>query len=715
MNESGAEVEIEDKNEGPIGGLSATDVLWMARTQWKVVAGTLVLVMSVAVIYCLVATRFYKATAVLQISTYTGQEVEVDGVMDYDRVVQSFTYAKTQLNLLKGRGIREEVVRRYAELGFTDMGSSEGERPEAADVLDRKLLVTQRKDTDLVDVTVMDTDPERAAKLANLVTEVYIQQNLDGRRDSAQAAKLWLQQQLADYKKRIEDESAALIDYQSHNDLADAEESLTRLSAAMDGLNTAYGEAITNRVLLETTLAGHERLLTAGAWEALAKDMNTPLIVSLTEEFSSAAAEKVKLQARYLERMPDLVYAQAKLEGVERELRKEVERSLVAERAQLALLRSKEASLSTALDQVKTQRLERQALKEEYERLKLQLDRSKKFYATLGQRDGEVDLASRTQLTNVRVVDEARANFKPQTPRIGRSMAFALFLGLALGFTLAFVIEIVDDTIRSPTDVSTYLRTTFLGIIQRIKEIPDDRHRALYTHDHPTSSAAEDIRAVRTLLELLPGSRSLRRILVTSADAAEGKTTAVVSLAVAYANTGRRVLIIDADMRRPRIHKIFDISKENGLSSVLNGGPLEGAIVPSMIPGIDVMPCGPRDDGPNELLSSAATERLLDSLDTYDMVLIDTPPSGALTDAIMLSTMVDGVILVVREATVSRWAIRHVIGRFEQVGAHLVGVIVNGVNISRGNSKYQYHYQYKYAYRYQAKEDEEAKKAVAET
>lgn len=688
----------------------------MVRTQWKVVVGSLALVLSAALVYCVVATRLYKSTAVLEISPYTGQELDVEGVMDYDRVVQTITYAKTQLNLLKSRGLREEVIRRYVALGFTDLGTLDGktgEGPDAADRLDRKLSVTQRKDTDLVDVSVTDTDPERAARLANLVTVVYKEQNLKGRKDSAGEAKLWLQQQLTEYKKRIEDESAALIAYQGTNDLADAEESITRLSAAMDGLNKAYGEVTTNRVLLETTLAGHERLKEAGAWEALAKDMNTPLMISLTQEYSAAATEYVRLQARYKERMPDLVYAQAKMEGIERELRKEVDRNLEAERAQLQMLRSKESNLSEAIDEVKAERLQRQALLEEYERLKLQLDRSKTFYATLSQRDGEVDLASRTQLTNVRVVDEARVNYKPETPKIGRSLAFAFFLGLAVGLGLAFLIEIVDDTIRSPADVSMYLRTAYLGVIQRIDGITDDKVRALYVHEHPQSSMAEAVRALRTLLELQPGGKSLRRILVTSADAAEGKTTVVVSLAVAYASLGRRVLIIDADMRRPRIHKVFDLPRDNGLSAVLRGGPMAGAILPTHIPGVDVMPCGPRTDRPNELLSSPTTEHVLEQFDAYDLVLLDTPPSGALADAIMLSTMVDGVILVVREAAVSRWAIRHVIVRLEHVNAHLIGVVVNAVNMARGATKYQYYYQYRYRY-YQAKEEDESKPEAPE-
>lgn len=695
---------VTPQEEGP-EPLRWFEIWKMVQMQRHVIAAFVGVIMVVALIGNLLAEKKYRANAVIQISSRAGQELRVDEVVDYDRLSQERTYIKTQIDLLRSRDVREEVIRRYEALGFTDLTVDDG----GADKLYQMLKVAARRDTELVDVSVTDSDSERAARLANLVTEVYRARNLDARRDSASEAKTWLQEQLIDYKQRIVDESEELIVYQASHDLADAEEDITRLSATMDALNTAYAAVNTERVLLETTVRGHEALFATKAYDALAKDMNTPLVIELTEEYSVAATENASIAARYLERMPERRYSEARLAGIELELRKEVARTLATEQAQLGILRDKERSLLAEIDSAKALLLARQGLHEEYERLKLKLERSKQFYATLSQRDGELDLASRTTLSNVRVIDEARPDPRVVSPTVARNMAIALMASLLLGIVIGFLIEYLDDTITSPFHVSTYLRVPFLGIVPRLMEAGDDRRRALYTHEHPNSPAAEAVRAIRTLLELSPAAKSLKRLMITSSNSGEGKTNTAVSLAVSFATLGRRVLVVDADIRRPRQHHIFDVPRETGLSTILKGGPITGAIVPTGIPRIDILPSGPRTEGTNELLASVAMSHLLDELDSrYDLILVDTPPAGILSDAAILSKLVDGVVFVVREKTVSRWHARDVVYRLQQVGAPLLGVVLNNFDMTSRNAKYKYYYDYRYQYREETKAGAEA-------
>lgn len=678
----------------------------MIQLQRYVVLGVTSAIFILALLHNSFAEKMYRANTVIQISSRAGQELRVDEVVDYDHLSQERTYSKTQLDLLRSRDVREEVIRRYEALGFTDLSLVGG----GAEALYRMLSVKARRETELVDVSITDSDPDRAARLANLVTEVYQERNLDARRDSAIEAKLWLQQQLIEYKQRIVEEGAALIEYQRSNDLADAEEEVTRLSATMGVLNRAYGEVNTERVLLETTWRSHARLRDQNAWEPLAKDMNTPLVVELTTEYATAVAQNASIAARYLERMPERAYSEAKLRGIEEEIRREVDRTLATEQVQLEILRAKETSLLTEIEEAKSQMLARQGVHGEYERLKLKLERSKDFYATLSQRDSELDLASRTHLSNVRVVDEARPDPRVVSPTTLRNLAFALFFGLVVATIIGFLIEFLDDTITSPFHVSTFLRVPFLGIIPRLTEAVDDRRRALYTQEHPTSPAAEAVRAIRTVLELSPSTKPLKRLMITSSNTGEGKTNTAVSLAVSFATLGRRVLIVDADMRRPRQHHIFEVPKEGGLSTVLRGGSLEGAIVSTGIPRTDILPSGPRTDGPNELLASVSMSELLDELDgRYDMILIDTPPAGILSDAAILSKLVDGVVFVVREKTVSRWHVRDVVHRLQHVGAPLLGVVLNNFDIASRNAKHKYYYDYRYQYQSEEVPGEAAK------
>jgi capsular exopolysaccharide synthesis family protein len=561
------------------------------------------------------------------------------------------------------------------------------------------LVISPRRESDLIDVKIVDTDAERAALLVNLVTEVYREQNLEARRDSAREAKVWLQEQLSEYTTRIQQLSSELIAYQVEHDLADAEEEVTRLSALTESLNVAHGSVSTERVLLQTTVNAHDRLLAQGAYSSLAKDISTELLMRLIEEHSMAVTENARMAARYGENMPERRYSDANLASIDAELRNAVETTVATERAQLDILRAKEASLKAEIDTAKDQLIGRQTLHEQYEVIKLQLDRSKEFYQTLSRRNDELDLAARTQLNNVRVVDAARPQYTPVSPNIPRNMMFAFLIGLIGGAAIGLLREYFDDTISSPFDVSTYLKVPFLGLVPRFTDLPDDRARALYTLQHPSSAAAEAVRAMRTILELSPNGKSLRRLLITSSVSSEGKTSTAVSLSVSFANLGRKVLVVDADLRRPRMHHLFDVPKDVGLSSVLQGTPLDEAIVPSGVPGLDVLVAGPQTERPNELLASVAMSELLDELDhRYDMIVIDTPPSGMLSDAAILSKLVDGLVVVVREQTVSRTLVKDVVFRLKQVGAPLLGVVVNAVDMTGRASRYKYYYGYRYRY-----------------
>ncbi len=699
----------EEKDGLPDGGpvtLTTAEIWAMLKIQRKVIAAFVAAVVVVALVGSLLAKKQYRATALIQISPRAGQELRVEEVVDFEREAQERTFAKTQLGLLQSRSTAEAAIAENELEGYTDFTM----KNDGAAKLSKMLTVTPRTDTELVEVSIVDRDPERAARLANLVTNAFRSQNLKARLDLSSEAKLWLGRQLGEYNKRIVEETEDLIKYQGANNLADAEEEVTQLSATMDALNRAYGDVNTQRVLLETTVNAHDALKARGAYESLAKDMATPLVTALTAEYSAAATENAKISARYLEQMPERVESEARLRSFDVELRKEVDRTLATEKAQLEILRSKEASLAAETDAAKARLLARQRLHSEYESRQLKLERSKQFYSTLSQRDGELELAGQTKLNNVHVIDEARPELKPVSPNIPRNLAMALALGVVFGSLLGFLIEYADNTISSPEHVSTYLRVPFLGIVPRLVATDDDRDRAMYTFANPRSPASEAVRAIRTVIEFNPNVKSLKRLMVTSSVPSEGKTNTIVSLAVSFASLGRRVLLIDADMRRPRMHHLFEVPKDFGLSSVLKGSSLDAATLHTSVPCLDILPAGPRTEGPNELLASQAMADLLTELDRrYDLVLIDTPPAGMLSDAAILSKLADGVVFVVREQTVSRRLVRDVVYRLQQVGAPILGVIVNDVDLSRRAAKYKYYYDYDYRYEADNKPDAAAK------
>jgi capsular exopolysaccharide synthesis family protein len=542
-------------------------------------------------------------------------------------------------------------------------------------------------------------DPEQAAALANMLAQSYSDYNLNARREASLDARNWLQKRLDESQNRIVEGSAALVAYQKAHDLADAQEAINAISASVAALSQQRGQATTERVLLQTSLDAHEGMLARGEILELAKDIGTPELVSLLETYGMASTDVARAAARYGEKMPERKRAEADAAGVLDAIRGEVAKRVNTERIQLRIAAAEEGSLGAALDEAKAQLLARQSVTTDYESLRLDVQRARDLFDTLSKRDDELDLAASTQLNNVRIIEAARPSDSPIKPDIPLNLMIALVSGLLGGVVLALARAQLDDTIRSPMDIAAFVRVPYLGLVPELREVSDPAERALYTHRHPKSAAAECMRAIRTMLELNPAGVGLRRLLVTSAVASEGKTESSVRLAVSYANLGRRVLLVDADLRRPRIHRVFETDRETGLSDLLNGRPVEPR--PTEVPNVWVLPAGGSVERPNELLASDAMARCLDEWSArFDLVLLDTPPAQVLSDAMLLSRRVDGVVLVIRNEAVSRQLVRDTVRRLQQVGAPIIGVVVNAVATTGRAYRYRAYYGYGYGYGY---------------
>jgi capsular exopolysaccharide synthesis family protein len=490
------------------------------------------------------------------------------------------------------------------------------------------------------------------------------------------------------------------MDYQKLNDMADAEEEVTGLQAMMRSLSDAWAAANTEYIEYESMVRRHEKLLAAGSYEELAKDINSPLIVSLTQQYAQAVTEQAGQAAVYGEKMPQRRVVDDKLATIDSELRAEVENAISAEKARLKLIGDRVADLREEIEKGKSELLTFQARQVDYDKRSLELERAKELYGRMGERMDELDLQAKTQLNNVRIVEDARPASRPSSPKLLLNLAVGLVLGSVGGLAIGLLREYVDDTISSPLEVSTFLRVPFIGMIPKIDAIDDERELALMSHLNPRSSVAEAARGIRTVLELNPSGRAPQRMLITSAVSSEGKTATTVRIGVAFAHLGRRVLLVDGDLRRPRIHKIFGVSREPGLTGVLvDGVDKAEAVLHTEVAGLDILPSGRGGERPNELLASAPMPRLLEELDElYDVIIVDSPPSVLLSDARILSRYVDGVVVLVREHTTSRVLIREAIQGLEQVGGKVLGVVVNAVDFGKHRTSYKYYYGYGYRY-----------------
>lgn len=689
-----------EENDSPASGtIQIRDLVAIVRMQWRLVASVTAGAVVLAMLHGALVPRQYRSTAVLHLSSMAGQEMKVDRVVDTDQYNRwnRQMFVQTQLEILRSASMLNSVLEAYARDGGTDLPADPAGRAELLSMLE----INPRQGTELLDLSITSTDPEKSAKLANLMAQIYAKKNLAAMTEAARDAGDWLDGQVRTYDEQIGRLTDALVAYQRDQNLTDVSDEVSALvdvSAQRLSLNTAYAEVTTDRVLLQTTVENHERLLRNGQFVELAKQLDTPLVASLTQEYATAVTEHAEIAARYLEKHPERMAAEAKLARIESELHKEVAATVSAERKELSLAQSKQESLEAALQSNQAALADTSSDRESYGKLKLELERAKEFFVKLTQRRDELKLQSQTQLNNVRIVDAAIAVPKPVFPNVPLNFAVALMGGFVGGLALGFAREFFDDRISSPLEVQTFLKTNFLGMIPKIPDVRDETQLAMYSHENPRSEVAESMRGIRTMLELDPVGQP-RRLLVTSALQAEGKTSTVVRLGVAFANLGRRVIAIDADLRRPRIHKIFGAELDPGLSTVLRGASLDAAIRPTGVENFDYLAAGRGGDRPNELLASEAMRRLLDELsERYDLVIVDSPPTMLLSDARILSRHVDGVVMLVRDQT-PRAVVREAIAGLERVRARVIGVAVNAVDLKklRGGGRY-YGYGYGYGY-----------------
>jgi capsular exopolysaccharide synthesis family protein len=322
---------------------------------------------------------------------------------------------------------------------------------------------------------------------------------------------------------------------------------------------------------------------------------------------------------------------------------------------------------------------------------------------------------------NVRVLERAIVPSVPVAPRPVQNLMLGLLVGLGSGIAMAFVIEALDNTLKSQSDVEQFLGVPVLGLVpiigaaagaEAVQEGDHLRERDLGVFLDPKSVAAECCRSIRTNILFMSPDRPLRTMVVTSPSPQEGKTTTAINLGVTMAEAGGRVLIVDTDMRRPRLHRSFGVPNQTGISTVIVGkSTIEEAVKRTDVPNLDVLPCGPVPPNPSELLH---TERfaavLADCAKLYDRIILDSPPTSAVTDPAVLGNLCDGVVLVVKAGETTRDSAMHARRQLLGAKARLFGVVVNAIDFSNPAYGYEYYYRnyYRYGYTYGNGPDQKA-------
>ncbi|HZN93246.1 MAG TPA: polysaccharide biosynthesis tyrosine autokinase, partial [Myxococcales bacterium] len=342
-----------------------------------------------------------------------------------------------------------------------------------------------------------------------------------------------------------------------------------------------------------------------------------------------------------------------------------------------------EKNLVALLDGAKVHGFDAKKKQIEFEKLKRQSDINRRLYELVLKRTKDIELSGLLRTSNVRVLDPARPSYAPIRPDLRKALTLALLVGLLLGLGMALLLELMDNSVFSQVDVEQRVGVPFLGLVPVIPESRGAGSRDLYVHDHPKSSIAECCRAIRTNVLFMSPERPLKTILVTSTAPQEGKSTSVINLGISMAQSGNRVVLVDTDMRRPRLHKAFQIPNDVGVSSVVVGeGTVEAAVKTTDVPGLFVVPCGPIPPNPAELLHTQAFSRLLEELGKrFDRIILDSPPIHPVADAIVLATQAEGVVLILKAGLTNRTLAKRAVRALRDVKAKVYGAILNSVDL----------------------------------
>jgi succinoglycan biosynthesis transport protein ExoP len=677
--------------------------LW-ARRIWIIAAA--ILGLSLAVIYSLLQTPLYRSTTTLELNPPTIPILGETGGGANMVVPQSdWQFLETQYGLMRSQDIARRVVESLNLAGKGGSERSASSRDEeiksAAAGLAGSISVEPVPDSRLVNLTYTADDPREAARIVNAYAKAYVQSNLDRRYEATESTRQFLKERLDATRVALNDAESKLVAYARTNNLVDipgttgedgeSSGGSSLSGASLGSLNSALAEAQQRRI------AAEQRFRQGSA------------ISEVNQSTTALRAEKAKLETEYAEKSnyfqdsyPDMVRLRSSINALDREIRAESSRASGSVRANYQAALAEEKALRTRVQQLSSDVLDNRERSIQYNMLQRELDTNRTLYDALLDRYNKVGVASDLDATLATIVDAGRVPGGPYTPNIPLNLLFGLFAGLGLGVALAFAYDFLTDTIKTPDDVRDKLRLPLMGVIPKRQR----NENLIEQLGDPKSPISEAYSSLLTTLRFSTNEGIPRSLLITSVRASEGKSTTSFVLATELAKLGKRVLLIDADMRRPSF--LHESSPSTGLSSVLtsSGTAVQDHVVKTRAENLWLMPSGPIPPNPSQLLSSQRFRSILQQLDEhFDCVIIDAPPSHGLADATLLGAVASGVLLLLESGKVRRKYALEAISQLRSGQCNLLGAAL---------SKYVgAHTNYGYNYNYYSKQDGEKDKVEA--
>ncbi len=671
---------------------------------WTLVSAFVLIVGSVTVV-TLLTPPVYEASASLQVDAQPQGNTNLQGFGQYGsgQYLSDQEYFNTQHKKLRSRVQARAVIDR---LNLYDQPSYQGrDGEEAVEKLLGSVTIEPVAKTRLVWVYVRAADAALAQQICQAWTEVFVERNMNEINEGVTNGLHWLEREVEKAEQDSKDSETKLLEFRRKNNQI-ALSSQEKGNLMMQQLEEISRKAAIARAASAEREAAFDALKKASAKGADLRKVSllveSDLMSDLRDAWAKHQSDRKALLERYLPKAPQMAEVDSRLADVEAQIRAELDAELARRRTLRDEALAHEKELEAAIDVVTREALSNSGAEAEYNLLRREVDSRTTLYQTLIDRMQEMDVTSQLKENNVRVIDVAESKSDPVEPNYLRNIGVAIFAGLLAGVSLALFFDYMDTTIKTREEVEA-LGIPFLGIIPSVPGLVGEgwevaRERYLYAMNYPKSAFAEFCRNIRTTVNFTAreDGAAPRRLLITSAGPREGKTTSSINLAITFASTGRRVCLVDADLRRPSLHHAFGLDNERGFSSLIDGDAAVADVAqPTPQDGLFIVPSGPRPGNPAELLGSVACRQVLDQLnEAFDLVIIDSPPVVAVTDAVVLSGDVDGVIMVIKSFKVAKDLVLQAKRQLVDVDARLIGVILNDFDIQRKSYGYYYYYTY---------------------
>jgi len=671
---------VEDETGSEIRAMDYLRLLWGKR--W-IILGLALTCLVLALSWALTRPKLYKATAEISVGERAPQIIK-NQVSFGPNYWELERYVEEQVRVLETKRLAHLVV---ARLGLSGQEEFAGSDPAA--MLLGMIKPERVKETSIISLNMVSQDPAHAAEWLNVFVDEYIALNIADNLQRTQKVYDVIQSKLDPLREQLANSEQSLVTFRERKgSLLFADQDKNVISEQINMLTTEYAKTKTERIRLETKLTALDNLAPGRlSGTALPEILQDPTISQLQQQKNDIEMEITQKSGTLKAGHPVMKDLQSRLEGVNILMEHQIESLTNSIRTDFEIVKKRESALYRNLQNLKDQSIElaRQSL--ELERLQRNYDQNKAFLEDMLARSKETDISASAAVNNVRIIEPAEMPRAPFSPNISRSAALGLILGLFLGIGVVLALDFLDQTIRSPEQAERILGLEVLGVVPEAQE----------GLGHATTEA---LQALRTALILASRGEGGHVLVVTSAIPGEGKTTIATELAGTLARAGASVLLIDADLRKPKVHRLFDLENSRGLTTLMMGeAKLDDLTRPGKdIKGLEILTTGPLPPNPPELFAKPRFDSFLKEVrERYNWIVIDTPPIVSVTDPVICASHSDMALMVVRYATARHPIIRDALRHISRSGVHLAGILLNRFDIQREHYYSQYSY-YRYAY-----------------